>query len=324
MASSGREGVMKDVINILLYAGFFVSERCTIMPGCFDLAARRDDSLLLLKILMNLDGIRRENIIEMIRLSQYLSACPLMIGEKSGNKSLKRGVVYFRCGIPSINADTLYDCFIENVPPLIYAGAGGLYVKIDEDRLREARKNLNLSIGDLASELGVSRRTISKYEGGMNTTLDLAVKMENILSIPLSLSIDIFSLKEPLKEERSDAEDLKEREKKLSLLEQVVIDLLKNVGINVFPINYAPFNALSKIKDELILTGICHLNKTALRRAKLTGSISSVTETQSVFILDEKPSLEKIENTVLVNKEEIGDVKETSEFIELILDKKES
>jgi putative transcriptional regulator len=324
MASSRREEVMRDVINILLYADFFVSERCTIRPGCFDLAARRDDSLLLLKILMNLDGARRENIIEMIRLSQYLSACPLMIGKKSGNKSLKRGVVYFRCGIPSINVDTLYDCFIENVPPLIYAGAGGLYVKIDEDRLRDARKNLNLSIGDLASELGVSRRTISKYEGGMNTTLDLAVKMENILSIPLSLSIDIFSLKESLKEEGSDAEDLKEREKKLSLLEQVVIDLLKNVGINVFPINYAPFNALSKIKDELILTGICHLNKTALRRAKLTGSISSVTETQSVFILDEKPSSEKIENTVLVDKEEIGDVKETSEFIELILDKKES
>ena len=324
MASGEREGVIRGVIDILMDAGFFVSERCTIRPGCFDLAARRDEQLLLLKILINLDGIRRDSTIEMIRLSHYLSASPLMIGKKRGNKSLKRGVVYFKCGVPSINVDTLYDCFIENVPPLVYAEAGGLYVKIDEDRLRVVRKNLNLSIGDLASELSVSRRTISKYEDGMNATLDLAVKMEDILSIPLALSIDIFSPKESLKEEGSDAEDLKEREKKLSLLEQMVIDLLKNVGINVFPINYAPFNALSKIKDELILTGICHLNKTALRRAKLTGSISSVTETQSVFILDGKPSSEKIENTVLVDKEEIGDVKETSEFIELILDKKES
>jgi len=320
MASGEREGVIRDVIDILMDAGFFVSERCTIRPGCFDLAARRDEQLLLLKILINLDGIRRDNTIEMIRLSHYLSASPLMIGKKSGNKSLKRGVVYFRCGIPSINVDTLYDCFIENIPPLAYAEAGGLYVKIDEDILRAARKNLNLSIGDLASELSVSRRTISKYEDGMNATLDLAVKMENILSIPLALGIDIFSLKE----KGADAEDTKERGKKLSLLEQAVIDLLKNVGIDVFPINYAPFNALSKIKDELILTGICHLNKTALRRAKLTGSISSVTETQSVFILDEKPSAKKIENTVLVDKEEVMDVKEASEFIELILDKKES
>ncbi len=58
------------------------------------------------------------------------------------------------------------DLFLEGVPPLIYAAPGGLYVNIDADLLADVREERDWSLGRLATELGVSRRTVSKYEDG--------------------------------------------------------------------------------------------------------------------------------------------------------------
>ncbi len=38
-------------------AGFSTSDRCYLRPRSFDLAARRDDQFLFLKILSNIDGL---------------------------------------------------------------------------------------------------------------------------------------------------------------------------------------------------------------------------------------------------------------------------
>ena len=159
-----KEELTQRVIEILTRAGFTLSERCNIRPRSFDLAARRQGILLLLRVFSNVDGLNAPTALAMKHLSGCLNGSPLVIGSRSRNQVLEDGVAYFRHGIPSISLTTLYDCFVEGVPPLIYAAPGGLYVSIDGEHLKNIRITRNISLGELATELGISRRTISKYE----------------------------------------------------------------------------------------------------------------------------------------------------------------
>ncbi len=116
-------------------AGFLVSERCAIRPKSFDVAARRGEDLVLLKVLGNIDAFDGTTGEEMRRLGTYLDATPMVVGLRTRDEDLKPGVVYFRHGVPVLNPDTAMDLFVEGVPPLIYAAPGGLYVNIDGDLL---------------------------------------------------------------------------------------------------------------------------------------------------------------------------------------------
>src|SRR6056297_463657 len=187
-----RSALVGNVTAMLSDAGFVVSDRCSIRPKSFDVAARRGDDLLLVKILGNIDAFNRATGHEMQRLGTYLHATPLVIGLRSRDEDLKPDVVYFRHGVPVFSPDTAYNLFIEGVPPLIYAAPGGLYVNIDGDLLADERKQRDWSLGRLASELGVSRRTVSKYEDGMNASVEVAMALEELFDAPLTAPVDVM------------------------------------------------------------------------------------------------------------------------------------
>lgn len=322
----GRRGeLIGRVMNILLDAGFMVSEKCTIIPRCFDIVAKKDTISLILKILLNIDSVKEDSILELKKLASKISAHPLLIGEKAGNQDMEHNVVYFRWGVPAVNIDTFYDCIINSILPLVYAERGGYYIQIDEKKLGLARKEKNLSIGNLASMLGVSRRTVSKYEEGMRTTVDIAIKLEEVLKMELIKEINIFS--DDIIEYNHDENKDHIHEEKISLLEQKMIKYLINMGLDISLINYSPFNVLSKIKDEVILTGVTHLDNMALKKAKLTSSISSVIDRPAMFILDKEPptkALDKIDNILVLNKKDIKYIKDIEGLIELISSKEAS
>ena len=122
---------------------------------------------------------------------------PLIVGERARDAELERGAVYVRYGIYAISPATLYDYFVEKIPPLVYASPGGLYVNINGDVLRDLREKRNMSLGDLGNVLGVSRRTISKYESGMGTTLDVAIRIEEFFDTGVVESIDLIRHEPP-------------------------------------------------------------------------------------------------------------------------------
>ena len=150
-----RSALVGNITAMLEDAGFTVSDRCAIRPKSFDIAARRGDDVLLLKVLANIDAFDGYTGAEMRRLGEYLEATPLVIGLRTRDEELDPGVVYFRLGVPVLSPDTAMDLFVEEVPPLIYAAPGGLYVNIDGDLLSEIRSKQEMSLGKLANELGV-------------------------------------------------------------------------------------------------------------------------------------------------------------------------
>ncbi|WP_129114410.1 transcriptional regulator [Halegenticoccus tardaugens] len=311
-----RSALVGNVAAMLRDAGFAVSDRCAIRPKSFDLAARRGEDLVLVKILGNIDAFDGETGAEMRRLGLYLSATPMVVGLRTRDEDLKPGVVYFRHGVPVLNPDTAMDLFVEGVPPLIYAAPGGLYVNIDGDLLADERERRGWSLGRLATELGVSRRTVSKYEDGMNASIEVAIHLEELFERPFSSPVDVMEGAEEVR----DAEPTPEAPA-ADPDDEHVVSVLTRAGFTVHPTARAPFKAVgedSDRKEENLLTGHSAFTRSAEKRARIMSSISRVARTRSVYFTEERSKREAVEGTALVSCEELAGIDDPDEIRDLI------
>jgi|SRR5664280_2672124 len=303
-----KELLAERVEEVLRQAGFSTSDRCYLRPRSFDLAARKGNQFLFLKILSNIDGLNEQTALEVRRLAKHLLASPILVGEKTRDQYLERGAVYFRYGIPTLSLFTLADCLLDEALPLVYAAHGGLYVRIDGTRMRQLRLERGISLGALASELGVSRRTISKYEvEDMDTSVDVALKLEEIFEQELIQPVDPFH-HETVEEDKGPVTD-------------TILRLLLEIGFDVVPTGQAPFNAITRLGDLVVLTGVSKFSQSMLKKARLMSSLSAVARTKSVVIVDGETKLECIEETALIEKRELETIDQTRDFEDLVLEK---
>ncbi|WP_178915082.1 transcriptional regulator [Natronomonas gomsonensis] len=309
-----RSALVGNITAMLEDAGFTVSDRCAIRPKSFDIAARRGDDVLLLKLLANIDAFDGYTGAEMRRLGEYLDATPLVIGLRTRNEELKPGVIYFRHGVPVFSPDTAMDLFIEEVPPLIYAAPGGLYVNIDGELLSEVRSEEEMSLGKLANELGVSRRTVSKYEDGMSASVEVAAELEEIFDRPLANPVEVLEGAEEVRDEMDDP-----GEPEADPDDAHLITVLTRVGFDVHPTMRAPFKAVSEdeARERKMLTGHSDFNRTAEKRARIMSSVGEVTRTRSVYVVD-RARQESVDGTALIEREEIERIDDPEELEDII------
>jgi len=309
-----RQALVGNVTAMLEDAGFAVSDRIAVRPKSFDLAARRGEDVLLVKVLANVDAFDAATGAEMRRLGHYLNATPMVFGLRTRDEELKPGVVYFRHGVPAVSPDTAVDLFVEGVPPLIYAAPGGLYVNIDGEVLADAREERDWSLGQLASELGVSRRTVSKYEDGMNASVEVAARLEEVFDEPLASPVDVLDGADELRDGEPEPD-----EPEPDPSDEPVVTVLTKVGYTVHPTQRAPFKAVSEDDDptDSLLTGHSEFTRTAEKRARIMSSLGDITRTRSVYVVD-RASRENVEGTALVEREELDDVEDADELRDLI------
>jgi putative transcriptional regulator len=314
-----RSALVGNIIAMLEDAGFVVSDRCAVRPRSFDLAARRSDELVLVKVLRNIDSFDAQTGQEMRRIGAYLDATPMVIGLRTRDEQLKPEVVYFRHGVPVLNPDTAFDLFVEEVPPLIYAAPGGLYVSIDSDILADEREGKGWSLGQLASELGVSRRTVSKYEGGMNASIEIAMELEELFGPELTTPVDVLDGAEQVR----DAEPTPDSPE-ADPDDQPIVTVMTRVGYEVHPTIRAPFKAVSENEDEdaTLLTGHSTFNETAEKRARIMASVGKVTRTRSVYFVD-STKRESVDGTALIEREEAEEITDEDELRDLIRERAE-
>ena len=326
-----KEVLIHQIIDVLARAGFVLSDRCNIRPRSFDVAARKGETLLLCKVLFNIDGLNEETAREMKYLAEYLGGSAIVLGAKTRDQMLEDSVVYMRYDILALNVQTLHDYFVENIPPLVSAAPGGLYVSIEGDMLKKARTDQAMSLGTLAAMVGVSRRTISKYEEeGMDASIDVVIQLEDIFGVELARSIDILKscgTRKPRKKpetETADEAKMKDQPKATGLLpEDLILNTISMLGYDVLHTAQSPFKAISRDKSSIILTGVSEFNTTVIKRAHLMSSISCVTETQSVFIINGLSKIKSVENTVLIEKKELDKISDSQELLDFIEERKE-
>lgn len=308
-----RDELINTTRAILAKAGFNISPVMSLRSVCFDVVGKRGDTLLIIKVLSNIDAFSRENAEEIKVLAETLEACPLLIGERSSSGILEPGIVYSRFNIQIISNETLADYILGESPPFISAAPGGLYVKLDNNMLRSIREQENISLGTLADIAGVSRKAIQMYEAGMNAMIDVALKLEEYLNAELIKPVDPFTYSKEnlqLKRELTSAQSN----------DTSVINHLLEMGFSVTPVERSPFEALTRNKDVVIITGVGD-DESLIEKARIASKISEIVGRHSVVIVERKHGMTNVDRTAIVTKEELNKMDDKNELTDVVMER---
>lgn len=313
-----RTELLGSIRDVLINAGFYASDLPSIRLTGFDIVARRDDSLLIIKVLTNVDSLLEDVANELKTLSSLLKGCPLLIGEKNGSGILEDDVAYFRFGIQAITLNTLKNHLLEGMSIRVYAAPGGLYVHLNEEKLRKLRQEKSISLGAFARYVNVSRRTVRMYEEGMNSRIEVANRIEELLessiTIPINLLKNSFIENKITPTYHSETENIK-------AFQREIFSLLQNVGYKIIPMDRCPFEALSKDREKILLTCVHKYNKKLLKKAQVVSSISKITEKHAVVFTDKNVNKRNVEGTPIIVKKELKRIKDPEEVFDLIIER---
>ena len=174
-------------------AGFQVSHMCCSRPSCFDFAARKNDTTVLLKDHSDVDSFSRRDSQELRVIASRLSAATLVVSRRTHDKPLEDDTVYARYGVHAVTEKTAKNIAFQTGEPLIIAGPGGYFVEVDGALIEKRRKEMGLSVGKLAEMIGVSRSTLYGYERNMaKASVTSAYNLTKVLGVPMAKPVDIL------------------------------------------------------------------------------------------------------------------------------------
>ena len=311
-----RTRILEETREGLAKTGFFLSDPHGERGLCFDLVARRDDTLLIVKVLQNVDALSRETAQELKVIAQTLRGAPLVVGERTGTGELEDGVVYSRFGVAIVSRRSLKEYLEEGVPPFLYSAPGGLYVRLDAKALRRLREDRQTSLGTLAEIAGVSRRTIQMYLEGMSATMEVALRLEAFLDEALARPIDPFAFV-------PDADEYVDRVGRLAGFERELFQRLQRLGYNVLPMIRSPFDAFAQRAETTHLTGVGEANEAIERKAEIVSNIGRVVEKDSVIFVERKSIRLSVRGVPVIAREELRKARNPDEIEEMISERTE-
>ncbi len=305
--------VLRLAEGFLREAGFKVSTRCVSRPSCFDLAARKSGSVAFLRVPTNLSGACRLEADELRTIAGFFGGSALLVCDKAKHKPLEDDTVYSRYGVFAVSPGTLEDVVARGSLPLVLAGPGGYYVRLDSDAIRKQRLKLGLSMGKLAESLGVSRRTLYGYERGMaKASVSTAYKLEWFLGVPVVEPIDVFT---PLGHACSFWAVARRVFVRNRLLHRVM-RWLRRCQFNVFPARKAPFDFVAECSEKklCLVGGVASGSDRNLdARTKEILSFSGVVGASPVFITDGRQIPDN--DIPLVYHEELAKMKDPKDLM---------
>ena len=303
----GRNDVVTQTRDLLEKERFNVT-LADSRTSCFDLLARRRSFTMMLKFLLNIDSCSVGLAGDLKTVSNLFSACPLLIGERTRHQDMQDGVLYGRYGVNAVTPQTLFDVFSIDQYPVVNSSRGGYCVRIDGELLKRIRIERGLSVGELADGIGVSRTMIYSYEhSGFGATLSTVVKLEELLDEPLALPIEVFSIP-PLEEHKVSVKEL----------EKNVFLLLERIGFKIYPINRAPFDAVTTSGSEFMLTKVDSQSERCVRDLKIIRDVSSVAVCPAFVVTSSPDAKENFEGVPVIKNSELEEIKTPGEFLETL------
>ncbi|MHA1506998.1 MAG: transcriptional regulator [Candidatus Asgardarchaeia archaeon] len=315
MVKVEEERMLEETIKISRKAGFSVYLPELGKRYCFDISIRKEDLLVFIKVAFNIDCIPESLAMELKLISKNLDGSSLIVGHKTRGGPMEDDVIYERYEIPAINLETLKHVLIENRPPIIYAGRGGYYVKINGPLLRTLREMRKLSLGDIANYVGVSRRTIYEYErSNMAATVETAIRLEELFDVPVAVPLGIFDRDYQVKLKRT-------REPK-NPLEELFLRRMLEWGMRAFLTNYAPFDALSKsergVEEEKMIAGIekKETRKEIELRGEVLSKLSKMIEATAIFLTKKRGLY--LDGVIILTPKELSKIRTKNQLKEMI------
>jgi len=289
-----REGLIRDACALLLREGY-VAFYCSGTRTCFDLVARRGGELLLVKVLENIDGFMPGQAHDLKKIGLMFGARYLLLGGATKEGELDDGVVYERHGIPCLSLGTFSDMITGESYPSAWKFKA-LTVSVDGRKLAEKRREMALSLSELAEKAGISRETLYRYEhekvGASEKNVE---KLERLLDAEIRKPINPFERADKMIDEKT---------------------ILSTIGFRSVRASSAPFDIAAKEKSRVIAGEEMDM-RTLKKRAGIYGKISETFESSACFLL-RKSAKDAIEGIPVVRADEVKGMRKPRDLLKLI------
>lgn len=285
---------------------------------CFDSIVDDGQTRIAVKISVTIDDVKSRTNLELRRICKILRCIPLIVGERTHKGPLQDGVVHTRSSVTAMNLETFRQMLDTRHLPSVLVKKGGVYVTISANTLKNAREARNLSRGDVATEVGVSRRAVYEYERGtMSPTIDVALHLEELLETQLIEPVSLLQAQEeqPLSSEMEP--------RKLSRLARRTQGLLLRLGFNATITQGAPFDMLASLRHRVFLTCLKQpLEQLDENRLAFLARLADVLNEQSAIFAAEKPGIKSIDGIPVVYLDELVSIEDSGDVLFLIRDRR--
>lgn len=304
-----KEDDVKKAASILENAGFQVSD-CSQVRSCFDLLARRDDVLLLIKVLGNIEGVTYRLAAELKNAARSMYGTPLIIGDHMKTAALSPGILYTRYDVHVVNMESFGEILGQKMP-LVYSVRGNYCVRINCDLLSKIRRKENLTQEELAEKLGISKQSIHRYESSGRISLEIAEKLVLLLKEDLMMPGSIFA--------QGTAHIDDEVSPYVTDLKRAAYQEFQNMGFTVSMTN-APFDIVAaETGGERILIIASDDRKGLIRKVEIIKDISDMTGCLRVCITNRSCDLD----VAVIKPKEFSEIKEKEEFLKILTEYQE-
>ncbi len=283
-----KQKPLEKVELFLLKKGFVVK---SLTRSSFDILARKEEVILLIKVLEDANSISREYSEEMISVASYINASPVIVADKAGGK-LQDNVVYVRFGMWTISPETFFSC-INSKMPFIRSNQAGLTALLDSAKLKGKREELGHSINSMSKVVGVSGRMIFNYENkDSEVTINTALKIRRVFGDNVFEEVNIFDTKAAMPGKCTTD----------------IANKYVNLGFEAADTKKTPFNVIAKKGKEIILTEIGDKINPDVR------SLSKLIDADNLVIFDKK----KPKDLPSITKKEFFELEEANELIKFL------
>ncbi len=305
-----------DDVREVLEVGAKEHATTFIQEYCFDSIVDEGCARIAIKASLTIDNVEVHAREELSKICSILRCTPLIIGERTRKRPLQDGVVHTRGTIPAINLETLRRMLEENVFPFVLAKKGGHLIIVNGDKLKAAREALNFSRGDIADEMGLSRRAIYEYERGtMSPTIDVALRLEKFLDAPIIEPLNLLEIDTP----STILETSIEIQDKPNQLAINALQVFLRLGFNATLTHDAPFDILTSLRRHVVLSYLKQrLERFDVDRLQFLAKLANVLNEDPVIITSERSTPETISGVPVVHLKELLSIEDPKEFIALI------
>lgn len=298
-----KDEIIGDTAQALIDNGFTVSD-CKGTQSCFDIIAKKDSLILLVKVLTNVEGLTQKNALELKKVSRLLSATPLIISVRMKSHMLADDVMYERHDIHVINVNTLSK--LDRELPTVYSIRGNYCSRIDPRVLIRLRNKFGMTQQELADLLDISKQSIYRYETTGRMISSIVEKIFELFEEDITMPSRIFEVHKPT--------EFKEPFRYHSGLKKQVIDTLQRIGFSTTFTN-APFDIIAKEK-ETVFTAVTNDWRRLERKIEMIETISEIAGGYSVCISERKVGA----RVQIMRLKDLRRIQGPEEFIEAISD----
>ncbi|MBM3282250.1 MAG: helix-turn-helix domain-containing protein [Candidatus Diapherotrites archaeon] len=304
-----RPTLLERVLQLLreygfTYQSFFDSN------SSFDIIARQQNIVLILKVLSNIDSLRAEHARDLQKLTHSFNAHSLVIGEKTKVFELQNNVLYERYGLPVLSLKG-FELLLQQRMPAQRSFKGKNIVELDVNTLRKEREARDLTLKELSERAGISLESLHRYEHGSPAQLDVAEKLEEILHAKLIRGINVFEHCYPLVE--------RAEQNPLSIN---ALDQLRELGLKLSVFERAPLTAAAEDEHRLLIS---HVEDThhAAKKAMQLEKTQHVVKQPGIIVTRSRKNLH-VNNVPILREEEISTFSNVKDMLKTMNERRES